>query len=146
MKPLTREWVKKAEADFATARRELGARHLPNYDAVCFHAQQCAEKYLKARLQEADRPFPKTHDLAALLELLLPVDPTLETARPALNVLSSYAVETRYPGESATKEEAREALAYCRQIRSVVRQRLGLHPERKTAAPPKRRRKTRGKR
>lgn len=64
----------------------------------------------------------------------------------ALNVLSSYAVETRYPGESATKEEAREALAHCRQIRSLVRQGLDLRPERKTAAPPKRRRKTRGKR
>ncbi len=54
MKPLTREWVEKAEGDFATARRELRARKDPNYDAACFHAQQCAEKYLKACLQEED--------------------------------------------------------------------------------------------
>src|SRR2546421_5742031 len=40
------------EGDFATAQRELGAIQDPNYDAVCFHAQQCAEKYLKAFLQE----------------------------------------------------------------------------------------------
>ncbi len=59
MKPLTREWIKKAEADLATAQRELCARRLPNYDAVCFHAQQCDEKYLKARLQEANLPSPK---------------------------------------------------------------------------------------
>lgn len=50
MKPLTREWVEKTEGDFLTAARESRVRKSPNYDAVCFHAQQCAEKYLKARL------------------------------------------------------------------------------------------------
>jgi HEPN domain-containing protein len=50
MTPLTREWIDKAEGDFATARREIRVRQAPNYDAVCFHAQQCVEKYLKARL------------------------------------------------------------------------------------------------
>lgn len=50
MKPLAREWVNKAEGDFATAAREMRARKSPNYDAACFHAQQCVEKYLKALL------------------------------------------------------------------------------------------------
>jgi len=44
MNPLTREWVEKAEGDFTIAERELRARKTPIYDAVCFHAQQCAEK------------------------------------------------------------------------------------------------------
>ena len=48
MKPLTREWVEKAEGNYATARRESRVRKKPNFDAVCFHAQQSAEKYLKA--------------------------------------------------------------------------------------------------
>jgi HEPN domain-containing protein len=48
MKPLTSEWVEKAEGDFATAGREIRVRKTPNFDAVCFHAHQCAEKYLKA--------------------------------------------------------------------------------------------------
>ena len=48
MKPITGEWVDKAEGDFVTAQRELNALDHPNYDAVCFHSQQCAEKYLKA--------------------------------------------------------------------------------------------------
>ena len=52
MKPAVAEWVSKAEGDFVTAGRELRARKSPNYDAVCFHTQQCAEKYLKAILQE----------------------------------------------------------------------------------------------
>jgi len=50
MKPLTSEWVEKAEGDLATAKREIRVRKAPNFDAVCFHAQQCAEKYLKALL------------------------------------------------------------------------------------------------
>ena len=57
MQLLTHEWVEKAEGDFATLQREMRARRLPNYDAACFHAQQCVEKYLKARLQEANTPF-----------------------------------------------------------------------------------------
>jgi HEPN domain-containing protein len=69
MTPLTQEWANKAEGDFATASRELRSRKSPNYDAVCFHAQQCLEKYLKARLQEAGIVFPKTHDLVASLGL-----------------------------------------------------------------------------
>jgi len=59
MKPLTCEWVAKAEGDFATASREIRVRKSPNYDAVCFHAQQCAEKYIKALLQEDEVPFGK---------------------------------------------------------------------------------------
>ncbi len=66
MQPLTSEWIQKAEGDLATARRELRARTVPNYDAACFHAQQCAEKYLKDLLQEAVTPFGKTHNLSLL--------------------------------------------------------------------------------
>src|SRR5437867_2053447 len=84
MQPLTTEWVAKAEGDFVTAARDLRARKAPNYDAACFHAQQCAEKYLKARLQEANTPFPRTHDLEVLLDLLLPIEPGWGgTLRPA---------------------------------------------------------------
>ena len=53
MKPLTTEWVSKAEGDFAIVERETRARKNPSHDGVCFHAQPCAEKYLKARLYEA---------------------------------------------------------------------------------------------
>ncbi|MDI9570594.1 MAG: HEPN domain-containing protein [Pseudomonadota bacterium] len=63
MKPITREWIDKGEGDFATARRELRARKDPNYDACCFHAQQCIEKYLKACLQEQEIPFERIHHL-----------------------------------------------------------------------------------
>jgi HEPN domain-containing protein len=126
MKPLTREWVEKAEGDFATARRELRARKDPNYDAACFHAQQCAEKYLKACLQEEDRSFGRTHNLSALLELVLPIEPSWENLRPALRALTTFAIGVRYPGESADKAMAREALALCRNVRRQARLRLGV--------------------
>ena len=99
MNPLTLEWIEKAEGDFATAQRELRARKIPNYDAVCFHSQQCAEKYLKAMLQEAGVVFSRTHNLVVLLELLKPVAPSWEMMHPQLQLLNGYAVEVRYPGE-----------------------------------------------
>src|SRR5947207_15739429 len=104
MKPGTREWVDKAEADFATAGRELRARKQPNYDAACFHAQQCVEKYLKARLVEANIRFSKTHDLERLLDLILPREPLWEAYRPVLLDLNNYAVAYRYPRQPATRE------------------------------------------
>jgi HEPN domain-containing protein len=128
MKPITAEWVDKAEGDFATAQRELNALDHPNYDAVCFHSQQCAEKYLKAFLQEKDIPFRKTHDLAELLNSTLTIEPAWESLRPDLHSLSSFAVEYRYPGETADADEAGEALAQCHKVRQVIRQALGLEP------------------
>ena len=53
MKPTTLEWIHKAEEDWHVAQMSYRARKYPSYDAAVFHAQQCAEKYLKARLEEA---------------------------------------------------------------------------------------------
>ena len=118
--------MQKAEGDFATAARELRARKAPNFDAACFHAQQCAEKYLKARLQEAGLAFSRTHSLTALLDLVLQVEPLWEVFRLALATLSAYAVEFRYPGESADRGEAKDAVALCRSFREHARVSLGL--------------------
>jgi HEPN domain-containing protein len=52
MKPITREWISKAEGDWNAAGTLFRARKHPNYDGACFHTQQCAEKYLKAKLEE----------------------------------------------------------------------------------------------
>ena len=128
MNPLTHEWIEKAEADFATASREARVRQSPNYDAVCFHAQQCAEKYLKGLLQKANIRFGKTHNLLALLELLSPVDASWESLRPQLERLTGFAVHGRYPGEQADKPTATEALKLARSIRAAARTTLGLSP------------------
>ena len=124
MNDLTAEWIAKAEGDYATAGRELRARRRPNYDAVCFHAQQAVEKYLKAFLQEAGADFPKTHNLIELLQLVVPLDASFELQRDLLIRLERYAVRYRYPGESADQDEARSAFNAARTVRKFIRQRL----------------------
>lgn len=121
MHALTEEWIAKAEGDWRTANREMRVRRAPNYDAVCFHCQQCAEKYLKAILQEQGHHIPKIHDLNQLLEFCLPYDGTLELYRDLLKDLTRYAVEFRYPGESPTKEDARTALRHAKTLRAFLR-------------------------
>lgn len=126
MKPITAEWVRKAEGDFATVGRELRARSSPNYDGACFHAQQCAEKYLKARLSEAGIHFGKVHDLLMLLDRGQAVEPDWQRFREDLAHLSAFAVAYRYPGESADQAAARDAARRCRAFRQAARRGLGL--------------------
>ena len=126
MKPTSAEWVTKAEGDFAVMERESRVQDCPSYDAVCFHAQQCAEKYLKARLCEAGTVFGKTHDLVALLDQTLDQEPAWEAFRENLAYLSDFAVSFRYPGESATMDSALEAQKRCRAFRAAARQALGF--------------------
>lgn len=126
MKPVTREWVDKAEADYAAALLLRRSRKKHSRDIVCFHLQQCVEKYLKARLEEAGIGVAKTHDLEKLLNMLLPIEPLWSTLRPALAAITNYAVEVRYPGKSTTASEARELLRDATHIRTLARRSLGL--------------------
>ena len=126
MNPKTLEWIEKAEGDWATLSRENRVRKNPNYDAVCFHAQQCAEKYFKARLFDAGIAFAKIHDLEILLNALLPIEPNWNSLRNEAIILSSFAVEFRYPGATAIKSDAKEAVKHCRLIRKLVRESFGL--------------------
>jgi len=126
MKPLTAEWIAKAEEDYAAAQHLSRERKSALPSIVCFHCQQCAEKYLKARLVEAGKHYPKTHDLEQVLDLVLPIEPHLKVLRGRLASLTDYAFEFRYPGESATKEVARIALTNCRSVREELRRSLGL--------------------
>jgi len=126
MNELVHEWIEKAEADFRTAERESAVTDGPNWDAVCFHAQQTVEKYFKALFQERSIPFPKVHDLAILGKLLFPTYPEWEVALDSLKQLSLFAVELRYPGETALKQDAVQAVKIMREWRSRFRQVLGL--------------------
>jgi HEPN domain-containing protein len=117
MNALVAEWIEKAEGDYHTAEREWRVRKFPNYDAVCFHAQQCAEKYLKAFLLQRQIPFRPIHDLEVLLGSTIPVSPEFEFVRDRLLLLNDYAVDIRYPGEVATKDEAHSAQIRCIPVR-----------------------------
>jgi len=126
LKPITREWVKKAEDDFKVASQILRRRKDIVTDAACFFSQQCVEKYLKARLVEAGITFPRTHDLLQLLNLCLAVEPLWSAYAKGVDTMSDYAVDFRYPGHSASLTEARRCLKTCKAIRREIRLSLGL--------------------
>jgi HEPN domain-containing protein len=127
MKASTREWIAKAEADFVSAGREYRARKHPNYDAACFFAQQCTEKYLKAHLTEVGIAFPRTHDLEVLLDLSLSAKPLWEAYRPTVVDLTAFAVAFRYPGDSATRNMACKAVKDAGRVRDQIRRDMGMH-------------------
>jgi len=126
MKSITSEWVEKAEQDWGSLHREIRARKNPNYDAACFFAQQCVEKYIKARLVEADIYLKKMHDLTYLLELVKPVEPLWVAYEDEMRILTDYAVEFRYPGATSDLEVAKRARTFCKSSRATARYSLGL--------------------
>lgn len=123
MKRATREWVRKAEADFTASQRE---RKAGAHDLACFLAQQSIEKYIKGILDEHRVSFPKTHDLRYLARLALPMCHRLKPLVGQLRTLSRYAVKFRYPGAWATAKQSLAALAVMRQARAILRMALGL--------------------
>jgi HEPN domain-containing protein len=126
MTPRTREWVDKAEGDYDVVSILLRSRKPSRYDPICFHAQQCAEKYLKARPTDAGIAYPKTHDLSVVPRLALPVEPLWATLTQPLIDLTDWAVLPRYPGTTAGPADARQAVKTCRRFREAARLALGL--------------------
>ena len=125
MNALVKEWIAKAEGDCTTALREYRARNAPNYDAACFHAQQCIEKYLKAVLQKHEIPFRKIHDLEILLQACLETFPLWQAMQDDMDLLTQYAIHFRYPGESADKAEAQLAIDAMKRCRGEIREEVG---------------------
>lgn len=120
-----REWVEKAENDLANAAHTLKLGKRCPTDTVCFHAQQCVEKYMKALLTLLEIDSPRTHSVDGLL-LLIP-----SRARPSItddeqDRLTEYATVTRYPGdyEPISLAEARRAVGIARRVRKDIRKHL----------------------
>ena len=124
MKKLTREWLRKAEADLRLAKT-IAREKPPLHDGVCFHCQQSAEKFLKGLLQERGVPVPYTHDLELLLHLA-PTDIALRKLRRGLEFLSRFAVAFRYPGLQAKSRQSTASLRWAMRVRAEVRKLLGL--------------------
>lgn len=130
-----REWVEKADNDLANAAHTLKLGKRCPTDTVCFHAQQCVEKYLKALLTLLEIDAPRTHSVD-VLRARVP-----SRARPTItddeqDRLTEYATVTRNPGdyEPISLAEARRAVRLARRVRKDVRRRLpraALQPRRK---------------
>lgn len=121
-----RDWVVKAEEDYLAAQSLRRKRKPALNNVVCFHAQQCAEKYLKAFLTRERIVFPKTHDLLDLLELARKAQSALELLRPDFEYLQPYAVAFRYPGEVATRQEAKRSVGIVSHIREIIRNHIQI--------------------
>jgi len=104
-------WMERARSDLQLGRAALRTRGVLPEDA-CFHAQQCAEKSLKALLLHLKVTFPKTHTIEVLLDLLKKQGVSIPNGVDEAFELSEYAVQTRYPGEwePVSNAEARRAL------------------------------------
>jgi len=93
-------WIRKAESDLITAQHSLkNIRRNTPYDTICFHAQQCAEKYLKAFLTFHEIEFEKIHDLKKLISLASKVDKVFIEVLELADKLTDYAVDNRHPPE-----------------------------------------------
>jgi len=118
------EWLAKADNDLTTAAHTLKLGASCPTDTVCFHAQQCVEKHLKAVLVVEGIDFPKTHDLETLIARI-PIGLRPELSSEELAGLTEYATGARYPGwEEISLAMARRAVALARRVRREARRSL----------------------
>ncbi|MHC4697022.1 MAG: HEPN domain-containing protein [Planctomycetota bacterium] len=114
------EWIAKAEGDFDVAQRELRREGRRNLDAICFHAQQCVEKLMKAVLIAHDVAPEYTHNLVYLDACVKNVVESWESEVEELNWLTRAGIAFRYPGEWATDAHAKKAMAICERLRGEL--------------------------
>lgn len=125
-KKLVEEWTYKAEEDFESAVHLVKKDKKPVPDSICFHCQQCIEKYLKSFFVLNNIEPPEIHDLQRLKTICSKVDESFEEISKEMDILNAYAVNFRYPGEVATPEEANEAVLVMKKVHKFIRSRLEL--------------------
>lgn len=120
VKTAVARWLAKAANDLRTAETMVSIVP-PVVDTSCYHAQQCAEKSLKAFLTAADRHVERTHSLPRLVELCAEVEPAFGRLADVGVELTGYASQGRYPDDwreipvdeaLAAVEKARETFEF----------------------------------
>lgn len=96
-KDLLHQWLRKADGDLRAAYRLADAPE--DFDAVAFHCQQAAEKYLKARFALTGEVPPRTHDLRRLMSALQSTETFTAAEEIMADLLTPFGVAIRYPGE-----------------------------------------------
>jgi len=120
-----KEWFSFAEDDLRMALHAEKLKSNVPYRLIAFHAQQCAEKYLKAYLVSQGADFPYTHSIATLLKLCDKCALQIKEIKDA-DLLTPYAITARYPGqdERVTKGETLKAIGMAKKVRQKVREAL----------------------
>ena len=117
-----RAWFDRADQDLEMARRAL-VPEKPLPGMACYHAQQCAEKYLKGYLIAQSISFRFVHDLVYLTQLCVAQEPAFEELMSAAEILGEYGVTIRYPMEGSEEpnmEAATEAIDLAKQVAVLV--------------------------
>jgi len=125
IRQLVQQWLERAAEDLGVAEFLLdGEAGFPG--PVLFHAQQAAEKYLKALLVNFQVEFRKTHDIVQLLELVEAIDAGLAESLSDAAILTPYGVEVRYPGDCPiiTSQDVLDAVRLARMVRDAIVPRL----------------------
>ncbi len=122
-----RQWVAYADEDLELAQHALGMGRRCPHRLVAYHAQQCAEKYLKAYLVHRGVDFPYTHNITLLLELCQPSAEWSADLQEA-DTLTRFSVRARYPGEDVivSPESAAQAVTVASRVQTAVRQMLAV--------------------
>lgn len=118
---LVKEWIAKPEEDYWAAEY-LFDKSKKLSTIICFHAQQSAEKYLKALLTQCNIEPPRIHSLETLLDMVASEIPELEKYRESLISLTPFSVEYRYPGVAASAKDAQDCIKMIRQLRKGFRE------------------------
>jgi len=122
----TKEWTAKADRDLKIGKDEFITED-PATDMICFHMQQCVEKYLKAFLIFNGREIRKTHIIEELIKECSEVDSDFQQLfAMKAHLLTDFAVELRYPGDVSlpSNEETRETIEVAEQVRRFVLNKL----------------------
>jgi HEPN domain-containing protein len=122
---LVNEWLQKADPDLRLAEFLL-AENAPFWDAIAFHCQQAAEKYLKAFLVSRQMEFPKTHNIRELLGFVASADKKLALYLKPTTILTPYGVLVRYPDDAqrVDPKKANMAIALARKVEKSVKKKL----------------------
>lgn len=121
-----KKWIQKAENDLKIGKDELLTEN-PVTDAICFHMQQCAEKYLKVFLIYNNCEFRRTHNIAELIDLCAQIDSEFQFLfEIGIPELTSYAVEIRYGDDFyiPSIEECKEAMLMAEKTKEFVIKKL----------------------
>jgi len=114
---LAKEWLRYAKSDRNTAQHMFNDVHPKETEISCYHAQQCAEKSLKAYLIARETAPPYTHDLVELIQLCIARETSFSTIQPYCVSLNPYGVQVRYPNELAVDDNITgQAINYAEKV------------------------------
>ena len=117
-----RQWMDYADDDLRLAEHGLKMESGCPFRLIAYHAQQCAEKYLKAFLVYQREDFPYTHNISTLLELCRKHADWVGSMEQT-EILTAYAITTQYPGqdEPVTLTDAQQAVEKAKQVESTLK-------------------------